>query len=192
MLQREAKEQKAKYNVHCKADALQNESGFSKRLSNTGTSQTMQGMHIKYRSGEKPVIQMKPEMARKFRQIAYNISKDPGTTADYKHPPRTVGVSNNMFAITPVLGGKSQMVRAWQRSENRAYAGPVPGGNQAGNHAERKLIYYDSNIKEIGVDREICQSCINAICSNAGVIEHVSDPTGTYAVYQNVLLRVGR
>lgn len=191
MLQCEAMERKSRDIIHHKKSVFQKERSLDRRFSGfrVDTPQPGQGMYIKYRASEravKPVIQMNIANAQAFRGIAYHIANDP--YANYAR--RTVGVSNNMFAISPQLRGSLQQNTAQIRSGNRQYAGPVPNGNQIGNHAERKLIFYDGGLREIGVTRPICPACEHAICNNAARIEHVSDPNGTYAVFANGLQQV--
>lgn len=193
MLQYAGMEQKSRNITQSRSDVFLKSRISDRRFSHIGSEahvpRTIPDMRIKYRADKspvRPVIQRTIANAQNFRAVAYQIAAAPN--ADYTS--RTVGVSNNMFAITPMLRGNLQQAEAQNRSGNRQYAGAVPGGNQSGNHAEKKLIHYDGALSEIGVTRAICQSCVNAICANAANIAHVSDPNGTYAVAANGLNRV--
>lgn len=195
MLQCEVMERKDRNIARAKWGVLQEKEDHDKRFLNVGSDakvpQTVQSMRIKYRASEnpiKPVIQMNIGNARYFRRIAYHIAADP--LVNYAH--RTVGVSNYMFAISPMLGGNRQLQRAAANSGGRRHAEGEARYNRFGNHAERKLIRSDMGLKEIGVNRAICLSCRTAICARAAQIKHVSDPYGTYAVRARGLLRVGR
>ena len=131
------------------------------------------------------IIQRVVANAQIFRNIAFNIS----TFTPAFGGNRTVGISNTHFAITPILRNAFKQQIATIISGNRIYAGPVPNGNRVGNHAERKLIFHNAALQEIGVDRNICQTCINAICANNN-IQHVSDPRATFQVTPNALIAV--
>ncbi len=194
MLQCEMMEKKSSGAVRCKDNSTQKNKSIDKPFSVSGfdadTSQTVQCMQIKYSASPKPiksVLQMNVANARRFRTIATNIANDPN--ADYG--ARTVGVSNHYFAITPQLRNSQHQATAQANSGNRNYAEAVEPHNRDANHAEKKLIHYDAGLKEIGVTRDICQSCVNAICAKAGTIEHVSEPGNTYRVTARELQRVG-
>ena len=88
-------------------------------------------------------------------------------------------VSTGRYAVTPQHFGAPVLPAI---GGGKIYAPTVPGGNQAGNHAERKLIFHDPALTELGVNTQMCTGCRNQIVANAATINHVSDPTGTYQV----------
>lgn len=134
------------------------------------------------------IIQRRIANAQYYRILARMVTL--GVNANFAN--RTVAVSNNYFAVTPLLGGRRQIRRGCLITR-RIYAPPVPNAVfRYGNHAERKLIAYDNARREIGVTRDICQQCVNAICNDHNNLEHVSQyhPNYTYVVTPHALVAV--
>jgi len=133
------------------------------------------------------IIQRCVRCAQNFRHISNNIVNN--VHANFNNS--TVGVSENFFAITPMLRGNRQRLSAINASGNRIEAPAVPNADfRIGNHAERKLIFHDVGRRNIGVNRAICQSCVNAICTDYPQLNHVSEPGVTYLVTPLALIGV--
>lgn len=134
------------------------------------------------------VTQRNVATARTFRQQAQNLPPNG------RHPtnPDTAATSETLYALTPDPGAVFRRNNAAIHFQGKNLAGPVPGAFMSGNHAERKLIFHGgANVRNIGVDRDTCQACVNAICAQAGQIQHVSEPSGTYLVTPGAMRRVG-
>lgn len=133
-----------------------------------------------YASSQKKVVQRNIATAQGLRTNAINVHNHGATPAQIANGA-TGAVSNNCFTLTPQIHSQVRMQAAQAQAPGKAYAHPVPGGGQAGNHAERKLIFHDAGHTELGVSRTICNGCLNAIVAHAATA-HVSDPNGTYQV----------
>lgn len=134
------------------------------------------------------VTQRNIATARTFRQQAQSLPPNG------RHPtnPDTAATSETLYALTPDPGAVFRHNNAAAHFPGKNLAGPVPGAFMSGNHAERKLIFHGgANVRNIGVDRDTCQACVNAICAQAGQIQHVSEPSGTYLVTSGGMRRVG-
>ena len=134
------------------------------------------------------VIQMNIATARAFRIQAQSLPMN----GRHSSMPDTAATSETLYALTPDPIARSRHSIAANHFQRKNLAGAVPGGFINGNHAERKLIFHGgANVRNIGVDRNTCQACVNAICAHANHIEHVSEPSATYRVTQNAMIWVG-
>lgn len=134
------------------------------------------------------VIQMNVNLARVFRQQALTLP------LNGRHPsrPNTAATSETLYALTPDPGAQFRHINAANHFWGKNLAGAVPGAFMMGNHAEQKLIFHGGySVRNIGVDRNTCQSCVNVICAHAAHIEHVSEPSGTYRVTPRAMCWVG-
>lgn len=134
------------------------------------------------------VTQRNIAIARNLRQQAQNLP------LNGRHPtnPDTAATSETLYALTPDPGANFRHINAANHFPGKNLAGAVPGAFMIGNHAEQKLIFHGGvNVRNIGVDRNTCQACVNAICANAGQIQHVSEPGGTFLVTPQAMNWVG-